>query len=316
MYILSGRGDRPVGENRLAFPAVLALRTSHVRIDETLKRGGLPMSLMKTLAKVAIGVAVAKGVGAVMQKRGSASAANQAGRAESYGGAHSPQTDEFSGRMGELLGKGRSTPDQAGPSGGLGDLLDQLGGGASAQRGKAPSGASLDDMLGGLKGGGGGGIGDLLGGLLGGAASQGGGSFGELLNQSLGGGGSEPEVAPSQEQEAGAALMLRAMVQAAMSDGKLDDAEREKLIASLSDASPQEKELVNRMLNEQVDARGMAAMVPSGMEQQIYMMSIMGINLDSREEAQYLHDFATAMGIGPQDVNSVHDSLGVPRIYS
>ena len=292
------------------------------------------MSLMKTLAKVAIGVAVAKGIGSMMQKGGQASAGGAGGSAR-HGGPHSPQPGGFEDRMGDLLGKSARRDSAGTPTGGLGDLLDQLGGGR-AEKGRAPGGASLDDLLGGLTGkssgggaggglgdllkgagsGGAGGLGDLLGGLLGGASSQGGGgSFGDLLNQSLQRGG-EPEVAPTAEQEAGAALMLRAMIQAAKSDGKIDDAERQKLLDNLGDVSAEEKAFVNHELSQPVDVNGLARQVPRGMEQQVYMMSLMGIDLDSRNEAQYLHDLATAMNIGQGDVNSIHDSLGVPRIYA
>ena len=289
------------------------------------------MSLMKTLAKVAIGVAVAKGVGSMM-KRGAAQAGGS-GSGQTYGGQHSPEPGGFEDRMGEMLGKSARQDNQ----GGLGDLLDQLGG-AKPERGRAPGGASLEDLLGGLTGGasksdggglgdllggrdartpgGGGGLGDLLGGLLGGATSQGsGGSFGDLLNQSLQRGG-EPDVAPTAEQEAGAALMLRAMIQAAKSDGRIDQGERDKLLQNLGDATEAEKAFVNHELSQPIDIQGLARQVPRGMEQQVYMMSLMGINLDNKTEAQYLHDLATAMQIGPQDVNSVHDSLGMPRIYS
>ena len=163
------------------------------------------MSLMKTLAKVAIGVAVAKGVGSMM-KRGTAEAGGSGG-GQTYGGQHSPEPGGFEERMGEMLGKSARQDNQ----GGLGDLLDQLGG-AKPERGRAPGGASLEDLLGGLTGGasnsdrgglgdllggrgaqtsgGGGGLGDLLGGLLGSATTQGSsGSFGDLLNQSLQRGG-------------------------------------------------------------------------------------------------------------------------------
>lgn len=294
------------------------------------------MSLMKTLAKVAIGVAVAKGIGSVMQSRsGSASAEPRGG--QTYGGRHSPEPGGFADQMGDLLGNGarRDTADAS--AGGLGDLLEQLSQGG-AQSKDTTSRGSLDDLLGnlggqsgnaggglgdmlkGLQGGGsgGGGIGDLLGGLLGAAPSRGadaGGGFGDLLNQSLRT-GREPDVAPSPAQEAGAALMLRAMIQAAKSDGKIDQAERDKLLNNLGeDVTSQEKAFVNHELAQPVDVAGLAAQVPAGMEQQIYMMSLMGIDLDNRNEAQYLHDLATALSIAPVDVNSVHDSLGVPRIY-
>jgi len=60
----------------------------------------------------------------------------------------------------------------------------------------------------------------------------------------------------------------------------------------------------------------LASHVPAGMEKQVYLMSVMAINLDNQKEAQYLHDLATAMKIGKADVNAVHDHLGVPKLYT
>ena len=51
------------------------------------------------------------------------------------------------------------------------------------------------------------------------------------------------------------------------------------------------------------------------MEAQVYAMSIMGIDLDNRNEAQYLHDLATELGIDKRGVNHIHAQLGVPSIY-
>jgi len=46
------------------------------------------------------------------------------------------------------------------------------------------------------------------------------------------------------------------------------------------------------------------------------VMSVMGIDLDNQKEAQYLHELATAMGMGQQDVNHIHNQLGVPALYT
>ena len=45
-------------------------------------------------------------------------------------------------------------------------------------------------------------------------------------------------------------------------------------------------------------------------------MSILGIDLDNQNEAQYLHSLATEMGIDQATSNAIHAKLGVPQLYS
>ena len=282
------------------------------------------MSMMKTLAKVAIGVALAKGASSMMKK--GASTRGSSGDGGLFGGMHSPdrQRQAQSGggledMLGSILGGGGGTARQGGSAGGLGGLLEQLGG----QSGRSNGGAGgLNDLLGGLagaaqKGGSSGGLGGLLGGLLGAGATQSGssGGFGDLLNQAIAR-QDEPETAPSADQEAAAALMLRAMIQAMKSDGEIDAAEQAKLMDRLGDVSREERDFVQGEMQRRIDVRDLANDVPRGLEQQVYAMSLMGIDLDNQNEAQYLHQLATAMGIAPDAVNHIHDQLGAQRIYS
>jgi uncharacterized membrane protein YebE (DUF533 family) len=223
----------------------------------------------------------------------------------------------------------------SGGGGGLADLLGGLTGGGSGGSGGGAGG--LGGLMGALTGGGasgGGDLGGLLGGLLGGGAATATPShaasmaapgnnasatgnkksFGEKFNQALAY-GDEPDEAPTAGQELAAGLMLRAMIQAAKSDGKIDAGEREKLLGQLGDISPQEREFVAAEMAAPVDVKALARQVPAGLEPQIYAMSLMGIDLDSRVEAQYLHDLATGMGINKSGVNHIHAQLGVPSIY-
>ena len=139
--------------------------------------------------------------------------------------------------------------------------------------------------------------------------------FGDLLNQSLRNYG-EPDVPPVPQQEAAAALLLRAMIQAAKSDGKVDAAERAKLLDGLKDATQAEVDFVKAELAAPVDIEGLARQVPKGLEAQVYMMSVMAITLDNKAEAQYLNELATALHLAPAQVNSIHTQLGVPTLYS
>ena len=68
-------------------------------------------------------------------------------------------------------------------------------------------------------------------------------------------------------------------------------------------------------LNSPVDVDALAQQTPRGLEQQIYTMSVMGIDLDTQAEAQYLHQLATALGLPKGQINAIHAKLGVPAIY-
>lgn len=156
------------------------------------------MSLVSTLAKVAIGIAIAKGVSGLAK-------AGQSGQSAGSGTRYSPQAGGakggLGGMMGELLAGGRKTEGagQTQTGGGLGDLFDQLPEAATKKttgknRTNAPT--SLDDILAGNVGTqrGGGGLGDVLGGMLGGVTTAGrgvtgasGGGIGDMLGGLLGG---------------------------------------------------------------------------------------------------------------------------------
>lgn len=290
------------------------------------------MSFVETLAKVAIGVAIAKGVSHVarnglpgMVEGGTATA----GRGTPYG-REASAPGGLGGIMDEVLKGSGGTPRRTAPQpgggaapGGLGGILDGLSNAPKStkntRRTSAPTG--FDDLLGSLTGGkqastgGGGGLGDLLGGILGGAAAGGGiGGLGSILDEAVS--GKKPARAPSRDEELAAVLMLKAMIQAAKSDGKLDQAEKQKLMDNLGDASRAEIDMVNRLLADPVDVEGLVRQVPQGMEGQVYLMSLMAIDLDSRNEAQYLHGLAQSLGLEPAEVNDIHDRAGAPRMYS
>lgn len=308
------------------------------------------MSLMKTLARVAAGVMVAKGIGHVMKQnqQGTTAGTGQAPQTRRSGslldGLLSNKTGGQGGSLGDMLGQvlgggsagaGSGTryggPNSRGASGGLGGLLDSL---TSKAGGKGGLGDLLGQLSGGSKGtrtaGSTGGLGDLLGGLLGGAAggAAAGGlarkgaqetndaSFGELFNDSLTTKG-EPEVAPTPEQNAVAGLMLRAMIQAAKSDGKIDDAEKQRLLGHLGDdVDEEERQFIREQMAAPVDPAGLAREVPKGLESQVYLMSLLAIDFDSEAEARYLHDLAQALGLDRNSTNDIHSEVGVTPLYS
>ena len=230
------------------------------------------MSLVSTLAKLAIGYAVTRGLKSVVG----------GGGARKSGG-------------GSIFGR-----KSGGGSTGLEDIMEGLTKGS------------------GRPGTGGGGLGDILG-QLGGAAQSGGGTLGGLgglLTNALGNGGRSVDQQTSQQDEDAAGLLIRAMLQAAKADGRVDEDEKTRLMANLGDLSNDELEFINAEMERPVDIPNLARNVPNGMESQVYMMSLMGIDLDNQNEAAYLNDLAGEMRLSQSQVNQIHQLLGVDPLYS
>ncbi len=294
------------------------------------------MSLGSTLLKVAIGIALAKGVSTLTKKGLGGGQASAPGTGTRYGGEKSTGLEDV---FSDAIGKKTSQPTpQAGTGNSIDDFLGNLTGNSgqtpgTTTRANAPSGG-LEDILGGLLGGratGGattgsgtsGGFGDLLGGLLG--AKPGG---GQILPEpgTMGGGTAAgdamaqgrakgPMRSTTRDEDLAGALILRAIVQAAKCDGDIDAGEKTKLFKNMGDASPEAVAFVKAELERPVDVDGLARQVPNGMESQVYAMSLMAINLDSQTEAQYLHKLATALELNQNAVNALHDKAGVTRLY-
>ena len=299
------------------------------------------MSLMRTLAKVALGVALAKGASSMTRGRQGGRTAGRGGLLGSLtGAAGGGGSGGGSGDLGRALSSVLSGRSAGSP--GLGGVLEGLSRGRGAGLG-GTRGGGLDGLLGGLLGGGstgglGGGAGQGLGsgatgglgsgtaGVLGGAL--GGGLLGQLAAKAdrpsgepaMGFGAAldaaadpdreAPPVTP--EQEAAAGLMLRAMIQAARADGVIDAQERERLMGEMDDLDPDERRFVEEEMEAPVDPEGLAAQVPKGLEAQIYAVSLMAIDVDTHAETEHLRRLAHALGLGREEVERAHEEVGAP----
>lgn len=281
------------------------------------------MSLFETLTKVAIGIVVAKGVQHVTSGKAAPRSRKPTAPKPSQqkpspqqpragtGRVYAPDPSDMGGIMDEILGAGRSTTRKTTTptrrsSGGLGDVLTTRKT-TTRTRKTAPKGG-IEDLL---SGGGAGSLGDLLGAVLGGGAM--GGALGAGMGRAPTG-QTEPPSHDVQD-EAEAAIMLKAMIQAAKADGKLDAGEKERLLEAVGSASRAEIDFINHELQRPVDLDDLLADVPRGMEEKVYTVSVLAITLDERTEAEYLHQLAQALGLDPAEVNEIHSALQAPLIY-
>ena len=256
------------------------------------------MSLVSTLAKVAVGVAVAKGVSSLAKGGAARQSAGRSGGGIASGSQQAGGTGSIADMLGGMMGGAQPAGNAPGGAGGGGNIMDQLG-----------------QMMGGGTGGMPGGLGGLLDALGGGAAGGGAaGGLGGMLNASLQ--HKEPPAAPTRTQEDQAALLLRAMIQAAKCDGRIDQAEKQALTKHLGDISREEARVLEEAFAAPVDIDALVEATPRGMEAQVYMMSLLGLDLDSQAEAQYLHGLAQKLGIDPKTANTIHQKMGEPALYS
>jgi len=216
---------------------------------------------------------------------------------------------------GGALGMGGS----GGGAGGLGGLLGGLTGGADQSSGSGGLGGMLGNLMagggqpsGGQAGGAAGGLGGLLDSLGGGQAS-GGNSLGGMFNQALTG-QTPPE--PEPDQNAQAEILLRAMINAAKSDGEIDQAEQAEIIEHLGEVSQDEIAFVRNEMAQPLDVDSFVRSVPQDLKQPVYLMSLLGIKLDSQAEAQYLDRLASGLGISQAQSNDIHNQVGVPPLYA
>ena len=207
--------------------------------------------------------------------------------------------------VGKMMGGGRGGSSSGG---GLGGLLGGLLGG---KKSNTDADGGLGDLLGGLSGSnGGGGLGGILDSLNGGSKS--GGGLGGMLNDTLQGN----NISVNNEEEAQAEILLKAMLNAAKSDGVIDDEEKRKITEHLGDVSDDEANLVRRELESPLDTQALIRSVPRGMEQQVYFMSLLAIDLDHNKEAHYLDELAKGLNISHDICNQIHEKVGAPALYS
>jgi len=243
------------------------------------------------------------------------------------------------GGLSSLLGSvlGGSQQQQSG-GGGLGGMLSKVLGGGGAQQ---QSGGGLSSMLGSVLGGGGqqqaqsaGGLGDMLGGVLGGnqAGSGGGAGLQDLIGSALNQFGHSEQAAQRGEAAPNfashspnhnesqmadqATIMVRAMINAAKADGRVDKAEQEAILGKLGSVTQDEINFVNSEMEQPLDVQSFAQSVPQGLENQVYAMSLMAIDLDSQEEAKYLDALGQGLNINHETANQIHSQLGAPQLYS
>lgn len=109
--------------------------------------------------------------------------------------------------------------------------------------------------------------------------------------------------------------LIRAMIGAAKADGQMDQQEQERIVSQLGHLSPKEIQFLREEFARPSDVKELAWNVPLGMEEQVYSMSLIAIDLDENKEAEYLADLAHGLRLQPKRCNAIHRKFKAPEIF-
>lgn len=132
---------------------------------------------------------------------------------------------------------------------------------------------------------------------------------------------SQPQFPREQEASSGvtqndqALILVRAMVSAAKADGQVSQAEQQTILEQLGGASAETVQFLRSELSRPLDVRELAWNVPLGLEEQVYAISLMALDLDTQAEAEYLAELAQGLRLRPDVCNRIHERYHAPVIF-
>ena len=233
-------------------------------------------------------------------------------------GMRSPSSAD---RLGKSMGGWASQGPSGALGGRLGDILNEAGRAVGGNRNLAIGGlgALAGALLGGRRG-----LGGALGGGLGGGVMALLGAMAYQVLKNRPGQGSRVPLglaAPQSEAEKAelarnSELVLKAMINAAKADGRVDEGEIRRILGKVqeSGADAQALEYLTAELKKPMETETLVGAARGNPELavQIYSASLLAIEVDTPEEKRYLEVLAEALGLEPEVTRRIHQELGLP----
>lgn len=116
------------------------------------------------------------------------------------------------------------------------------------------------------------------------------------------------------DPSARAEILVRAMINAAKSDGQIDQTEQDAIVKQCGELTQDDIRWLQSEFATPLNIPEFAWSVPLGMEQEVYAISLMAMNLDNNAEATYLKDLAHGFRMTLADCNRIHQQYGAPQI--
>lgn len=112
------------------------------------------------------------------------------------------------------------------------------------------------------------------------------------------------------EDDTLAKLSIRAMIQAAKSDGRIDEDEMKRLFTKAASLTPEQQSFLNAQISAGFDPEALIGDTPRGLEEPVYSAAAAAIDPDSQAETDFLAKIAAAFGIDHDQRAALHQRLG------
>lgn len=234
-----------------------------------------------------------------------------AGAQQPQGGGQRRQAPSGADILKDILGGSASSGRDNSTSGGVqfpGVLKEGRG-----SNGKAPSASELEDMLG---------VGNKSApaptqqrqqappGNSGNSGNSGGST--DIFGQP------QPKQAPpqlSQAEQEQMVFLIRAMIYAGKADGRIDAKEQQAILERIGNTNESTVQFLRHEFANTTSVRDFAWTVPLGMEAAVYASSLSTIDVDTKEEIEYLRELAHGLRLQPKLCNQIHQQYGVKPIF-
>lgn len=255
-------------------------------------------------------------LGALMQSGMNSSSTQRLQRA--LGGGEEIRNSRQGGVLGSLLAGALGGTGGGGIGGILGEVLNQAGRAAGGEQNLALGG--LGALAGALLGGGRRSVGGAMGGgvmaLLGAMAFQALQAKGASRQVPLGLRAPQTPV-EEVELERRAEVILKAMINAAKADGRIDEGEIGRIVGRLQEegADPESQHYVLAEMQRPLETEPLFAAAKDDPElaAQIYGASLMAIEVDTVAEKVYLEKLGSGLGLAPEMTRRIEEMVGLSK---
>lgn len=115
------------------------------------------------------------------------------------------------------------------------------------------------------------------------------------------------KLSPNEE----AALLVQAMLNAAKCDQEISENEQQAIFQQIGNPTPEVLAYLRQEIQKPLDVKEFTWSVPVGMEQKVYAVSLMAMDLKSQEETRYLEDLARGLRLSSEVRSEIHRHYGL-----
>ncbi|TWT57382.1 hypothetical protein KOR42_07420 [Thalassoglobus neptunius] len=111
------------------------------------------------------------------------------------------------------------------------------------------------------------------------------------------------------DEQQRAMILIQAMVNAAKSDGQVSREEQQSILSHLDRPDQETIDFLRAEFNKPLDVREFAWSVPIGLEQEVYSLSLIVVDLASERESKYLQDLAHGLRLSSSTCEQIRRQI-------